>query len=63
MGFPGGPVLRLCLPKQGTQVLSLAQEDPTGHKGTKPVLYSKRSHLKRKPASSNQDLVQLKIQF
>ena len=27
-GFPGGSVVRICLPMQRTQVLSLGQEDP-----------------------------------
>ena len=54
--FPGGSVLRICLPAQGTQVQSLVQKDPACHRAVKPVrckyrvhalepgLYSKSSH-------------------
>ena len=36
-GFPGGSVVRIRFPVQGTQVRSLAQEDPTCHRATRPV--------------------------
>ena len=35
--FPGGPVLRICLPVQGTQVQILVWEDFTYLRATKPV--------------------------
>ena len=38
--FPGGAVLRICLPMQGTQVRALVQEDPTCHGATKPVRHN-----------------------
>ena len=39
-GFPDGPVIRICLPMQGTLVLFLVWEDPTCHRETKPVLHN-----------------------
>ena len=36
--FPGGSVVRICLPMQETQVWLLTQEDPTCCKTTKPML-------------------------
>ena len=35
--FPGSPGLRTHLPRQGVQVPSLIQEDPTCHYATKPM--------------------------
>ena len=35
--FSGGPVVRVHLPTQGTQVQSLVWEGPTGYGATKPV--------------------------
>ena len=34
-GFPGGLVVKM--PRQEARVLSRVQEDPTGHRATKPV--------------------------
>ena len=59
-GPPGGPVVKNCLPMQGTQVRSLVQEDPICCGTTKhhnywspctlePVLCNKRSHHNEKP--------------
>ena len=42
-GFPGGTVLRICLPMQGTRVWALVWEDPTcrgATRPTKPVSYN-----------------------
>ena len=59
-GLSGGPVIRIRLPMQGTQVWSLVREDPTCHRTTKPmcfgspskvepVLCNKRSHCNERP--------------
>ena len=42
--FPGGSVLRICLPAQGTQVQSLVQKDPACHRAVKPVRCKYRVH-------------------
>ena len=42
--------LGICLPMQGTWVLSLVQEDPMCHEAIKPMLNNKRSHRNEKPA-------------
>ena len=60
--------LRICLPMQGTPVLSLVWEDTTCHRATKPVhhtywgpyaleamLYNKRSHLIRRPCTATRE--------
>ena len=39
-GFPGGPEVRICLPKQETQIGSLIWEDPTCRRATKPICHS-----------------------
>ena len=65
--FPGVQWLRIRLPKQGTWVQSLVQENPTCHGATKPmhhsywspsalepVLHDKRSHRSEKPAHHNE---------
>ena len=36
-GFPGGAVVKICLPMQGTQVRALVWEDPMCRGATKPV--------------------------
>ena len=36
-GFPGGAVVKICLPMQGTWVQALVQEDSTCRGATKPV--------------------------
>ena len=59
--------LRICLPKQGTWVRSLVQEDSTCHRATKPLchdyrslcalgltLFTERSHHHEKLAHQNQ---------
>ena len=38
--FPGGAVVKICLPMQGTWVRTLVQEDPTCHGATKPVYHN-----------------------
>ena len=40
MGFPGGPVVRICLPVQETQIPPLTWEDPTCHEATKCTCHS-----------------------
>ena len=37
---PGGAVVRIHLPMQGTQVRALVWEDPTCHGATKPVCHN-----------------------
>ena len=75
MDFLGDPVLRIHLPRQGTQVQSLLWEESTGRMASKlsacalePVLCNKRSHCNedpvhhvwRKPEQSNEDPAQPK---
>ena len=38
--FPGGPVVKICLPMQGTRVRSLVREDPTCRAATKPTCHN-----------------------
>ena len=38
--FPGGAVLKNCLPMQGTRVRSLVWEDPTCRRATKPASHN-----------------------
>ena len=40
VGFPGGAVVRIRLPLQGTRVRALAREDPTCHGATKPMRHN-----------------------
>jgi len=40
MGFPGGSVVRICLPLQETQVRALGQEDCPGERKGNPLQYS-----------------------
>ena len=40
MDFPGGQLLRICLPMQGTRVRALVWEDPTCRRATKPVRHN-----------------------
>ena len=42
-GFPGGSMIRICMPEQGTQVRSLVQEDSTGLEATKPMRHDYRA--------------------
>ena len=39
-GFPGGSVVKNCLPMQGTRVRALVQEDPTCRGATKPMCHN-----------------------
>ena len=50
-GLSGGPVIRIRLPMQGTQVWSLVREDPTCHGTTKPMCFGSSSKLE--PALCN----------
>ena len=45
--FPGGPVDRNLPAKQGSQVQSLAGEDPTCHRAAKPVQHNRWAHTLR----------------
>ena len=38
--FPGSTVVKNRLPRQGTRVRALVQEDPTCHGATKPVSHN-----------------------
>ena len=38
--FPGGAVVKNCLPMQGTRVRALVREDPTCRGATKPVCHN-----------------------
>ena len=43
--LPCGPVVRVCLPMQGTWVWSLFQEDPSCCRAAKPVCHSYWAHV------------------
>ena len=43
--LPGGPVLRICLPMQGTQVQFLVWEDPIYCRTTEPVGHNYWAHM------------------
>ena len=50
--FPGGPWLRIRLPRQGTRVWSLVWEDSTCHGAAKPVHHSYRACVPWSPHSA-----------
>lgn len=52
-GLPWWSVVRIGLPRQGTRVPSLAGEDPTGHRATKPVHHGYWACMPRAHASGN----------
>ena len=39
-GFPSGSLVKILLPKQGTQVQSLIGKDPTGHRAMKLMYHN-----------------------
>ena len=52
--FPGGAVVRICLPMQGTRVPALVREDPTCCRATKPVRHNYWAALKSPWATSTE---------
>ena len=59
-GFPGGTVVKVCLPMQETWVRSLIREDPTCCRATKPVRHSRRAGA-LEPGSCNYGALALDI--